>query len=149
MQTQSVRVDSVGLGWFFFVDMVNWAAQMSNRVEVIGVDVGKNPMDKAKFLNLRAEIFWLLREFFVDGRMMDVMDEELRRQLLSLRWETVEQGSRRKLETKKDMKERGVPSPDKADALALACCGYREEDVRERGAIHTWDVDDGFEISPF
>ena len=151
MNTASIRVDSVGLGWYFFVDMVNWIRTMPVPCEVIGVDVGKNPMDKSKFLNLRAEIYWLLREFFIDGRMSDVYDEDLRRQLLSLRWETVEQGSRRKLESKKDMKERGVPSPDKADALALACCGYREEDVREPGAVHTWDMEeaDEFVISPF
>ena len=147
-QTSVIRIDSIGMGWYFFIDIANWVAQFPYRIEVIGVDVGKSPMDRLKFLNLRVEIYWLLREFFIDGRMSDVWDEELRRQLLSMRWETVEQGSKRKMESKKDMKDRGVPSPDKGDALALACCGYRDEDVQEKGDVKSYTPGD-FVISPY
>ena len=148
LKTDVVRVDSIAIGWTPFLDLARWVSMQPCAVEVIGVDVGKQPMDKGKFLNLRAEIFWLLREFFIDGRMSDVWDEQMRRELMSLRWEYVEQGSKIKLESKKDMKERGVPSPDKADALALACCGFYAGDVQEKGSVRT-EVADDFQISPF
>ena len=150
IQRSSVmRIDQIGIGWYFFVDMARWASQWVSDIEVIGVDVGKNPRNPKDYFDLRSEIYFMLREFLIDKRLAGLFDDELCRQLSSLRWETVERGSKRKLESKKDMKERGVPSPDKADALALACCGHFEESVEESGQTVTWQAEDDFEISPY
>ena len=124
---------------------------MVTDAEVIGVDVGKNPINTSDYFDLRSEIYFLLREFLIDRRVAGLTDEETCRQLGYLRWETVERGSKRKLESKKDMRERGVPSPDKADALALAVCGFRVGDVEEKGEVQTYTPEDSdlFQISPY
>lgn len=143
-----IRIDQIGIGWYFFVDIARWAAQYVSDIEVIGVDVGKKPYDPTMYDDLRTEIYFMLREFFIDKRIAGVYDEEMCRQLSSLRWETIERGSRRKLESKKDMRERGVQSPDKADALVLSMCGHYEADVQEKDQVVTYTADD-FTISPY
>ena len=150
-RTRTIRIDRIGVGHFFFVDIANWVAGMVTDAEVIGVDVGKNPINTSDYFDLRSEIYFLLREFLIDRRVAGLTDEETCRQLGYLRWETVERGSKRKLESKKDMRERGVPSPDKADALALAVCGFRVGDVEEKGEVQTYTPEDSdlFQISPY
>ena len=72
-----------------------------------------------RFVNLRAELFWELRRRFAEGDIQIPDDADLAGQLLSLRYEMTSSG-RVKIERKPSMKARGLASPDKADALALA-----------------------------
>lgn len=73
-----------------------------------------------RFINARAQWFWGLRKMFEDGEVdIDPTDEELASQLGSMRYELDSKG-RIKIESKDDMKARGMPSPDRADAMMLA-----------------------------
>ena len=86
---------------------------------VYGVHFGGSAQRPKRFFNRRSEIFWELRRLFdVEGIALP-RDEELAGQLLGLRYDLSSSGQVR-LEGKREMKKRGMPSPDKADALALA-----------------------------
>lgn len=86
---------------------------------VIGVQVGGKPSQPARFADLRAELFWELRGLLDGGRLALPPDPELTSQLLALRY-TVSSSGRVALQSKAELRRRGMPSPDKADALALA-----------------------------
>ena len=86
---------------------------------VHGVQFGGKAPQHGRFANMRAEIFWELRRLFNDGLIAIPRDEELISQLLALRYDVTSAGQVR-MESKTSLRKRGVRSPDKADALALA-----------------------------
>ncbi len=86
---------------------------------VYGVHFGGSAQRPTRFYNRRSEIFWELRRLLNDALITLPRDEELAGQLLGLRYDISSSGQVR-LEGKPEMRRRGMPSPDKADALALA-----------------------------
>ncbi len=86
---------------------------------VIGVQAGGRARLKERFEDLRAEIFWELRRRMAEEEIALPDDPELVGQLLSLRYR-IESGGRIRLVSKEELRKAGLPSPDKADALALA-----------------------------
>ncbi len=86
---------------------------------VYGVHFGGSAQRPKRFFNRRSEIFWELRRLFDLEAIAIPRDEELAGQLLGLRYDISSSGQVR-LEGKREMRKRGMPSPDKADALALA-----------------------------
>ena len=107
-----------------FVDEGGLGAGVVDRLRELGAPVhgvqfgGKAPQS-GRFANMRAEIFWELRRLFNDGLIAIPRDEELISQLLALRYDVTSAGQV-KMESKTSLRKRGVRSPDKADALALA-----------------------------
>ena len=93
---------------------------------VAGIIVGSAALDPKTFLNLRAELAWEVRERFRLGTIdIDPQDEELQAQLGSIRYEITSKGQI-KIESKDDMKARGLPSPDRADCLMLASARVKQ-----------------------
>ena len=86
---------------------------------VIGVQVGGRARLPDRFNDLRAEVFWEVRRRMEEGEMALPDDPELISQLLALRYE-ISSAGRVHLQSKAELRKRGMPSPDKADALALA-----------------------------
>ena len=86
---------------------------------VYGVQFGRRAPHPTRFANLRSEIFWELRRLMKDRLIALPSDETLAAQLLSLRYDVSSSGQV-KLESKRETRKRGIPSPDRADALALA-----------------------------
>lgn len=80
---------------------------------------GQAPRDNERFLNARAEWFWGLRERFEAGDISLDKDEDLAAQLANIKYKFTSWGQIQ-IESKDDMKRRGVHSPDRADALMLA-----------------------------
>ena len=92
--------------------------------KVIGVNVGERPSNPERFENLRAELYWALRQRFqTEDLDLDPVDDKLAGQLTGMRWRANGRGQIC-LESKKDMKKRGLASPDEADALMLAMAHY-------------------------
>lgn len=111
---ERAKVDPIGVGR----GVVDRAKEL--RAPAYGVNVGAQAFDREAFANLRAELYWALRERFFDGDIaIPPDDDELASELVSLRFERTSRGQIR-IEAKEDMQKRGLHSPDRADALVLA-----------------------------
>lgn len=83
-------------------------------------DGGMLPEDPVRFKNVRAEQYWNLRRRFEEGLIdLDPQDLDLHAQLVSIKWSLDSRG-RILIESKDDMRKRGLPSPDHADAVMMA-----------------------------
>ncbi len=110
------RIDEIGVG----AGVLDRLVELERPVE--GINAGKPANDPERFVNARAEMFWGLRERF-DPREaaidIDPDDDELHSQLASIKYKVDSRG-RIQIESKEDMKKRGLASPDRADTLAMA-----------------------------
>lgn len=110
-----VYMDEIGVG----AGVVDRMKQLMNASKYEGINVGKPANNTEMFLNLRAEIYWNLRERFLSGDISIPNDEELISQLANIKFKYTNKGQIQ-LESKEDIKKRGLGSPDMADALALS-----------------------------
>jgi phage terminase large subunit len=116
----ALRVDDTGVGGGVtdqLYEMLN--RQAVNRFTVEGINFGSSSTDPSKFYNLRAEMYWNLREQFMNHSIAIPDDPELINELTSVRYEYTGK-SQIKIEAKDEIKKRSGKSPDRADALALA-----------------------------
>lgn len=94
---------------------------------VVGVEVGRVAKDSEHYVNLRAEGYWSLRERFREGRIdLDPEDEVLAAQLSAIRYKR--SGGRIQIESKEEMRKRGVSSPDDADSVMLSFLEVESEE---------------------
>jgi len=111
----AVKVDATGIG-MGVSDRLREIYDEEMSVAFIG---GAKAVEDERFFNTRAEAFWQLRERFEEDRISIPEDPELMGQLSTIRW-TRRSDRRILIESKDRMKKRGLKSPDKADALAMA-----------------------------
>lgn len=112
-QVTHANIDVIGIG-AGVVDRLHeqgWA--------VNGVSVAERSVESEICSNLRAEIFWNLRQLIVNGDIDIPEDSKITSELASLKYKFNSRGQL-VIESKEDMKKRGLQSPDRADALALA-----------------------------
>lgn len=113
-----VHIDADGLGAGVFDSA---RAELGDVVKEMRGGM-RAPFQPERFLNARAEWFWALREA-LDPTNPDAIalpdDDELRAQLTAIRWSQNARGLI-KIESKDEMRKRGLPSPDAADAVAMA-----------------------------
>jgi hypothetical protein len=107
------------------IDVVLLGAGVQDRLVELGepaagLNGGAPAIDSERFANARTEWFWGLRERFEAGDIvLDPSDEEAAGQLASLKYKFTSRGQIQ-VETKKEARARGIPSPDHADAVMLA-----------------------------
>lgn len=82
---------------------------------VVPVDFGSRA-NSPRFENKRAEMWWEMAEWVKHGSLPEGQD--LQKDLCAPRYTYANARGRVQLESKDDMRERGLPSPDVADALA-------------------------------
>ncbi len=131
-----VRVDSIGIGHNFGLHLRDCRFP----VELVKVGMACQSMphmgenDPAhRFVNLKACFYQALADAFERDQVQGLSDEETIGQLAGLLYELDSQG-RIRMEAKEKARARGVPSPDRADALMLAIaaadpCKYPEPDI--------------------
>jgi phage terminase large subunit len=90
--------------------------QMMNHA-VIEVNGGETAYEDTLFYNRSAECWYRMREW-LRGADLPSKDTELRNALIGREY-FFDEKERVRLERKKDMKKRGLDSPDEADALSL------------------------------
>lgn len=115
---ERVNVDSAGIGHYLARHLEDHGIAVSD------VNVGERPRSAdgaERYANLKAELFWGLRERFQAGEVAGLEDRTLLSQLAGLRYEHDSRG-RVKIESKNDAIKRGLKSPDRAEALMLAFC---------------------------
>lgn len=112
--------------------------RMPANIDIIGVGAGvydrlreqrfnvapyqgsQRAINPAKFKNRRSESWWTFRQMMEDGLIdLDRSDIKLAAELQSVRW-GVDSGGRIYIESKEDMRDRGLPSPDHADAAVMS-----------------------------
>lgn len=118
-----VKIDTIGVGWGVVSMLDKWVKERQMRAQIIGVNVAERPKDQARFKNQRAEMWWNARSLLQpkDGRQ-DIrlnVDRQVLAQLAGPTYSSDSSG-RIIIESKADMKKRGVHSPDRAEAILLA-----------------------------
>ncbi len=106
------KIDSIGIGAGVF-DRLN-----EQGIPVQEMQSGMAAKDKERFANARAEWWGELRTRFEEGEIDIPDDETLVSQLSAIRYKVNSRGQIQ-IESKDDMKRRGMASPDRADALML------------------------------
>jgi phage terminase large subunit len=90
---------------------------------VVDVNVGEAPNDRERYVNLKAEYYWGLRQRFASGDVAAngvtaALPAKAIAQLSSIRYEHDARG-RVVIESKEDARKRGVKSPDWAECVML------------------------------
>ncbi len=86
---------------------------------VRGVNVGSRARRPDRYANLRAELYDAVRLKLVKGELALPDDKELVAQLASVRY-TFTSAGQIQIESKDSLSGRGLPSPDRVDALVLS-----------------------------
>jgi hypothetical protein len=119
---ESIFVDGCGVGG----GVVDRLKESDFKRQIVDVNVARKANENKRFFNQRAELYWNLRERFERGDIdIDCHADDLGAQLAELQY-TIDSNGRIKIETKDEMRRRGVESPDIADALMLAFKSHRE-----------------------
>lgn len=107
-----IMVDSIGYG----MALVDRGQELG--LPVIGINVSEASSMKQQYLNLRAELWFNLKQFLENRDCKIPKDEKLIQEMLAPRYSYTSSG-KIKIESKEDMKKRGINSPDRADAVCL------------------------------
>jgi len=116
---------------FAFIDPLGIGAGVEGRIrelsndtrfrflkKVVPVDVKRASSD-TRYFRLRDQLYFRVRDAFERGTITIPDDEELIGELTTIKWDAPDSTGNLKIESKKDMRKRGLHSPNKADALAL------------------------------
>ena len=114
-QPAKVYIDCIGIG-AGIVDRLN---EMGLSM-VEGINVGRTANNKERFANLRAELWSEMRDWLYQNELSVQIpdDDELHGALCSLGFK-YRSNEQLLIESKDDLRARGMPSPDEADALSL------------------------------
>ncbi len=130
-----IRVDGVGVGGGV-VDQLT-----AQGFGVLDMQAGAAAQDRERFVNSRAEWYWALRERFESGDIsLDPADEELAAQLGAIKYKYTPRGQVQ-IESKDDMRKRGMPSPDRADAVMLTSVAPAGADLFPRIRWRHWTLE--------
>jgi hypothetical protein len=109
-----MMMDMVGLGAGVFDTL------RADGLEIAGFQGSERAFNHKRFANRRSEVYWKLREQMYDGAIdLDEKDEKLTAELGGIKW-GMNSRDQIQVETKEEMRERGLPSPDHADAAVLS-----------------------------
>ena len=107
-----IMVDSIGLG----AGVVDRLRELD--LPVRGINVAESPSMRGQYTNLRAELWFRMKEFLEARDCKIPKDDSLFSELVSPRYFFSSTG-KLQVESKQEMKKRGLPSPDRADAVIL------------------------------
>ena len=109
-----------------FIDCIGIGAGVTDRLLemgyhcVVGINVARTANDKERFANLRAELWSEMRDWLMGELAVSIPDsDELQTDLCGLGYKHRSNGQLL-IESKDDLKKRGMPSCDLADALCLS-----------------------------
>lgn len=132
---KDINVDSIGIGWYFYVDMKKryesqgigvWAINVGNPSSV--VEQEESGESRKKYANLKAEYYWHLRSEMARGVISGLPPSAVA-QLRTIRYK--HPNGVITIESKEDAQKRGVASPDWGEMVMLL---YAPEDPMRRYA---------------
>jgi len=130
-QPAEILVDSIGVGG----GVVDRLQELG--LPAIGINTAESPSMGTTYMNLRAELWFKVKAWLETREVRLPKDDKLLAELVSPRYQFTSAG-KMKIESKDDMKKRGLPSPDKADALCLTFAGDAAIGLKGRGASTNW-----------
>lgn len=120
---KEVRVDVIGIGAGVHdrLEEIRKLGDLPEGCKIVSVGVGESPIGKEdfteEFVMLRDQLWWMMR---LGIHQMDLPEDALlASQMIAPQWGPNLRG-KVKVESKDDMKKRGVKSPDRAEAIMLA-----------------------------
>ncbi|MBR0315966.1 MAG: hypothetical protein IJQ99_03795 [Synergistaceae bacterium] len=115
VNAKKISVDEIGIGR----GVVDSLAEEGYRD--VGVNVAERSSDPERYHNMRAELWWNLRELLDPEKKPIALpdDDELLAELSSVKYKIDSRGAIQ-IESKEEMKKRLGRSPDRADAVVLA-----------------------------
>lgn len=125
-KTRNIKVDEIGVGRGV-VDSLE-----EEGYEDVGVNVAERSSDSERFYNLRAELWWNLRESLDPDTVRNPEplalppDEKLLAELAAIKYKFTSRGTIQ-IEAKDEMKKRLGHSPDRSDAIVLAIANPNRE----------------------
>ena len=131
LQPRVVLVDVIGMGG----GVVDRLRELN--VPVRGVNVSEAPAAKDNYVNLRSELWFKVKGWLEQKTVSLIEDKRLLTELTSVRYRFTSQG-KMQVESKDEMKRRGLKSPDVADALVLSMA--EEAIVMMGGGSLDWDI---------
>jgi phage terminase large subunit len=124
------------------VDVIGLGAGVTDRLRELGlpargINVSEAPSLKGQHFNLRSELWFKAKAFLEkrDSRLPD--DEQLVSEMAAPRYKFTSSG-KLQVESKDEMRKRGLPSPDKADAFCLTLAGEAVTALYGTSAARSW-----------
>jgi hypothetical protein len=125
LKPREILVDEIGIG----AGVVDQMGVLG--LPVRGINVGESAANDERYMRLRDELWFMGREWF-DGKACRIPnDEKLIAELAGPTYDFAATG-KIVVEPKKEMKKRGLPSPNKADAFLLTFAGNDTRKVQVR-----------------
>jgi len=121
----SVFIDDIGVGGGA-VDPLHY-----QQIKVRGVNVGQAALESGRFVNIRAEAYWRLREWIKRGGKLCRCHKDDWIQLTKIKYKPDAKG-RLRIMSKDEMRSMGVESPDVADAAMLSFVRPEHGDLTKR-----------------
>jgi len=109
---ETIFIDSIGLG----SGCVDRLAELG--LPAVGINVSESPAMKSNYTNLRAELWFKLKSFLENRDCKLPRDDKLINEMIAVKYSFASNG-KAKIESKDEMRKRGLSSPDRADALCL------------------------------
>ena len=130
-----IIIDDTGLGGGITdrLKELNNNPNAANKFKLQAFNGGETALNPAYF-NKRSEGFFLLKEMLDAGYLKLIDDPELAEQLLSIRYKFKSNGTKA-IVSKDEMRKDGLKSPDRADALMMAC--FYKDSVTRQGVFAT------------
>ncbi len=126
---QEILVDSIGIGQ----GIVSRLKQQG--LPVRGINVGENPSISGHYRNLKAELWDKARAWFEKRNCSIPDDPSFIEELAIVRKDFTADTGKMVIESKKQLRSRGVRSPDKADAFVLTFASFAAN------MIHGWSYE--------
>ena len=110
-----IRIDAIGVGASVLDSIYNFVPPT---ISVVGIHGNAKSGDSTKWYNYRAAMYDQFAKAVADGRVYLPDDDELHNEIASIKYEY--RGSALLIESKENMRKRGIKSPDVLDAIIYA-----------------------------
>lgn len=131
---QACFVDKIGIGLGVYDRLV----QLGFGQRVYGVNVAEKAFQPDAYRNRRAELWAKLKSWLTDGPVSIPDREDIAADLSSIQF-SYDAHNRLQMESKPDMRKRGVKSPDFADAMCMCFAELVQEDTAHGLADELWN----------
>lgn len=128
-KTPNYAIDIIGIGQ----GVADRIKELKPEANVQYINSAEESKNSERFSNCRAEMWWYTMEEIQEKHVAYPKDEELRRQLIAMRFKVINSNGKIQLELKEKTKKRIGRSPDRADAFVYGIYGLSQtEPIKQK-----------------